>query len=171
MAEISKFIGNIHNTTLAQAIKWLEEHMDDGAECPCCGQLAKVYKRKLNSAMAFVLLLLHRRKGDDWVHVPSYINEKVRNPAVAAAVRGDWAKLVHWGLLSALEAERPDGSKRVGYYKVTKRGHRFAHNQIEVPKHLWFYNGGSTDRVDGKRVSIVEALGDKFNYSELMNAK
>ena len=168
MAEISKFIGNIRKTTLAQAIDWLEERMDDGAECPCCGQLAKVYKRKLNSAMAFVLLLIHRRKGTDWVHVPSYINAKVRNPAVAAAVRGDWAKLTHWELLTALEGERPDGSKRIGYYKITTKGRRFAHNQIKVSKHLWFYNGGPTDRVDTETVSIVDALGDQFDYSELM---
>lgn len=171
MSEISTFIGNIRKTTLAQAIEWLEERLDDGVECPCCGQLAKVYKRKLNSAMAFVLLLIHRRKGADWVHVPSYINAKVRNPAVAAAVRGDWAKLTHWGLLDALEGERPDGSKRIGYYKITTKGRRFANNQLKVSKHVWFYNGGSAERVDDEMVSIVDALGDKFDYSELMGAK
>lgn len=171
MSEINKFIGNIRKTTLAQAIDWLEEHLDDGVECPCCGQFAKVYKRKLNGAMAFVLLLIHRRKGTDWVHVPSYINAKVRNPAIAAAVRGDWAKLTHWGLLDALEGERPDGSKRIGYYKITTKGRRFANKQSKVSKHIWFYNREPTDQVDDEMVSIVDALGDKFNYSELMAAK
>lgn len=165
------FLDDPKKTTLAEAIDWLDRFIEEGAECPCCEQLAKIYKRKLNSAMAFVLLLLTRRRGDEWIHVPSFINAQVSDPAVAAAIRGDWAKLTHWGLIVALEGERPDGSKRNGYYKITRKGHRFAHNKIKVPKHIWFYNGAPTDHEDDEQVSIVEALGDKFSYSELMAAK
>lgn len=173
MPEIGTFKGNARKTTLAEAIDWLEEGLNDGVECPCCGQLAKVYKRKLNSAMGFVLLLLHRRKGDEneWVHVPSFINAKVRNPAVAAAIRGDWAKLVHWGLIDALDGQRADGSKRIGYYRITPKGRRFANNQIKVSKHIWIYNGEPTDDSDEEMVSILDVLGDKFDYTELMQAK
>lgn len=154
--------------TLKDAIEWLAERLSDGAECPCCGQLAKVYKRKLNGAMAYVLLLISRYKGVDWLHVPSYINEQVEDPAVAAAIRGDWAKLTHWGLLEEMPGERPDGSKRVGYYKITEKGLRFARGKLRVPRHIWLYDGRSLDREDEETVSITEAIGDKFDYSELM---
>ena len=38
--------------TLDDAEQWVEDNREDGAECPCCGQLAKVYKRPLNVTMA-----------------------------------------------------------------------------------------------------------------------
>ena len=155
-------------TTLYAAKVWLAKLIDDGAECPCCGQLAKIYKRKLNSSMAFVLTLIERDRRGDWIHVPSYINAKVKNPAVAAAVRGDWAKLVHWGLLEELRSKRPDGSYRVGYYKITKNGRLFARNKLRVPQHIWIYDGEVIDRQDTETVSVIEALEDKFDYAELM---
>jgi len=158
--------------TLIEAKAWLDERIEDGVICPCCDQHAQVYKRKLNSAMACVLLLINRHKGGEWIHVPSYINAKVRSPAVAAAIRGDWAKLKHWGLITELIGERPDGSTRVGYYMITRNGRLFAQNKLRVPRHIWLYNGSAiTSRKDTETVSITEALGDKFDYSELMNAK
>jgi hypothetical protein len=163
-----KFRGSPRTTTLLEAQQWLQRGLDDGVECPCCTQLAKVYKRKLNSAMAFVLILIDRRDGGEWIHVPSYINAQVKNPAVAAAIRGDWAKLTHWDLIEELVGERPDGSTRVGYYKITKNGRLFARNKLRVPRHIWLYDGCVIERQDSETVSITEALGDKFNYSELM---
>lgn len=157
--------------SLNSARAWLSERLDAGAECPCCGQLAKVYKRKLNGAMAYVLLLIARRDGDDWIHVPSYINAHEKRPGVAAAIRGDWAKLVHWGLLEELLGERPDGSTRVGYYRITERGRRFARGKLRVPRHIWIYDGRVLEHKDTETVSIREALGDKFDYSELMKGK
>ena len=166
-----KFHGSPRVTTLLEVQQWLQKRLDDGVECPCCTQLAKVYKRKLNGAMAFVLLLISRLKGGEWIHVPSFINAQVRNPAVAAAIRGDWAKLTHWGLIEELLGERPDGSTRVGYYKITRNGRLFVQNKLRVPKHIWLYDGHTTERQDSETVSIIEALGDKFDYSELMRAR
>jgi len=168
---VMPFDGDANRTTLAQAKDWLRARVDVGAACPCCTQFAKVYKRKLNGAMAYVLILVSRYDGSDWIHVPSYINEQTKSPSVAAAVRGDWAKLTHWGLLEELAGERPDGSTRVGYYKITENGRRFTRDQLRVPRHIWIYDGRSLDRKDTETVSIVEVLGKKFNYSELMSAR
>jgi hypothetical protein len=156
---------------LDEARNWLEAGLEDGVECPCCGQLAKIYKRKLHGMMAFVLLLIYRHKGDEWIHVPSLINAKKKSPTVWAGNGGDWSKLLHWGLIEALVAERSDGSTRVGYYKITDKGRLFAQNKIRVPHCVWLYNGQRLDRKDTKTVSIVEALGDKFDYTELMGAR
>jgi len=166
-----RFGGDPQKTSVADAKAWLRNNVNKGAYCPCCTQLAKVYKRKLNSSMAFVLLLVHRYEGSDWLHVPSYINTQVHHPGVAAAVRGDWAKLTHWGLLEEQpNQERADGSTRVGNYRITANGRAFAQNRIRVPRHIWIYDGHALNRTDGATVSIVEALGDTFNYAELMRA-
>ena len=34
--------------TLDEAKAWLRDQVDDGAHCPCCGQFAKVYKRRIH---------------------------------------------------------------------------------------------------------------------------
>jgi hypothetical protein len=44
-------------------------------------------------------------------------------------------------------------------------------NKLRVPKHIWLYDGHTTERQDSETVSIIEALGDKFDYSELMRAR
>jgi hypothetical protein len=38
----------------------LEAKLDEGVECPCCGQLAKRYERKLYSTMARQLIWFHQ---------------------------------------------------------------------------------------------------------------
>lgn len=166
------FTGDPNRTTLAMAKAWLRAQVNDGAHCPCCTQFAKVYKRKLNSSMAYVLVLVDRYPGSDWLHVPSYINSQVSHAGVAAAVRGDWAKLTHWGLLEEQpNQERADGSSRVGYYKITERGRLFVQCQLRVDRHIWLYDGRPLSRPGGPTVSIIEALGDRFNYAELMAAR
>lgn len=172
--KFSGFNGDERTTSLTEAKRWLKDRLPDGAFCPCCEQLAKVYKRKLGSAMAFVLVLVDRHKGDEWIHIPSYINAQSLKPVWAAAVRGggDYAKLIHWGLLErAPNQEREDGSDRAGYYKITSAGRKFVRNKIRVPRHIWFYDGEPLNREDDETVSIGEALGDKFDYSELMAAR
>lgn len=173
-------------TTLNEATEWLAERFDAGVHCPCCGQLVKRYKRKLNSSMAYVLILLFHREqyglaGDadsfktigPYVHVPSYLVWCTRRtPAMAAATRGDWAKLVHWDLIEAMPGqEREDGSKRAGFYKVTAKGDLFVNNALLVPAHIYLYNQEVQAQPDDTQipmVSIRDALGVKFNYAELM---
>jgi hypothetical protein len=55
--------------TLAEAQDWLRERLPDGAKCPCCTQFAKVYRRKINSAMAWQLIEAWRRCGQQEFHV------------------------------------------------------------------------------------------------------
>jgi len=149
-------------TTLRAAKVWLAKKLNDGAECPCCGRHSEIYKRSLNSAMVFVLILIDRSKDYNQLHVPSYINAQVKNPKLAASVRGDWAKLVHWGLIE---------ETRRGCYRITEKGRLFVRNRSRVPKHVWVYDGEALDQQDTETVSVVEALGDKFDYSELMGAR
>jgi len=153
--------------TLEEAKKWLRERFEQGAECPCCKQYVKLYKRKLNSFMAYALLLIDRyfRQPDakEWLHVPSYLVEQ-------NATDRECAKLRYWGLIEEMPEGREDGSPHAGFYKITDLGKQFVARTIRVPMYIHLYNGSIVRRPDAETIDIYEALGEKFNYNELMGS-
>lgn len=155
-------------TSLAAARQWVLDNRREGAVCPCCDQLAKVYKRKLNQCMVYALLLIYRaqQRNADWIHAPSYLHKNAkRGPTVRG---GDFAKLVHWGLIETKpESDRGDGSKRAGYYKITSKGRDFVDGKIRLPKHVFLYASAFLGFSD-ESTSFRDAFGEKFNYDELM---
>lgn len=163
-----KQFSNPHTASLDEAIAFVTANIQEGVECPCCAQLAKRYKRKLNSSMAYALILIYRsfRTSSDWLHVPEYLAAVCKTgPTIRG---GDWAKLVHWGLITGKDdAIRKDGSRRVGFYKITDLGRAFVEGRERVPKHVFLYAQRLVG-VDKTTVSISEALSEKFNYGELM---
>ncbi len=161
--------------TLEQAKAWLRSHFETGAQCPLCTQYVKLYKRKLNASMAYVLVLIyrwHRAQPEghkEWLHVPSHIaKEGGDNARQTAAIRGDWAKLKHWGLIEEYPAKREDGSKRIGYYRITPQGIAFVRGQSSVQAYIWIYNETVLQRPVLERVSIRDTLDKKFHYADLM---
>lgn len=142
----------------------LEAQMAAGAGCPCCGQFVRIYKRKLNSIMAAFLIWLVRRdraSGESWQDIKAA-------PDNIRSFGGDYAKLAHWGLV----ANKPnnDPSRRSsGLWRPTPKGVDFALAHRPVPSHVHLYNNeviGFSER----QVSIVEALGARFDYQELMSS-
>lgn len=150
---------------LEEAKQLLRDNWQEGIECPCCRQYVKLYKRKLNSAMAYVLVMMDRAP-TGYFHVENWL--KTQN--TPASLRGDFPKLHYWGLIEAKEATREDGSPRVGYYRITEKGRKFVHGLIEVPARAQLFNQKFYG-YDGDPISIKQALGDKFNYEELMGSK
>lgn len=129
-----------------------------GVDCPTCGQFAKIYRRALNSGMAQALIKLYRNAaGEQFVHAPS----------IVAIVGGDLAKLAHWGLLEEQLTVRPDGG-RAGYWRLTPKGRLFVNNLATVPKYVRIYNAEFLGHA-GPEINIIDALGHKFDYRELMS--
>lgn len=152
--------------------EWLRDRVNAGVTCPCCGQHAKVYKRPLNGSMAHALLLLSRAPlsamdAHGFVHMPSYLNGCGLSPKTAAAIRGDWAKLVHWDLIEPAPKNREDGSARTGEWRITTLGIGFANRQVRVLSHLRIYNQEPLG-LTGKHVWITDVLGKEFDYEEIM---
>lgn len=143
--------------TLAQVRTWIRLKRDEGVICPACDQHVKTYRRKINSGMARSLMLMYRVGGREWVHVPSQIGARSREEG----------KLAHWGLVEEEKAVRPDGG-RTGYWRVTRLGELFVLNRCTVPKYARIFNGELIALDPSEQVSIVDALGDKFHYAELM---
>lgn len=121
----------------------------------------KVYTRHLNSNMALCLLALYRHGINEFVKVEDFL---LQNGYPRC---GDFSYLTHYGFLEKLIANREDGSKRNGYYKITGRGLLFAENKTYVPEKFIICNGKLLG-FEGKNISIRQALGKKFNYNELM---
>jgi len=157
-------MGDIYEgNDLEEARNWLRARVEDGAECPCCTQFAKVYKRKLTSCGARTLIRMWRDSGLEWVHVPTLL--KTQLPDIAH--QGGYATLgQHWRLIVESPDEREDGG-RVGWWRVTELGERFVREQVTIQKYARLYDGRCMNLV-GSEISIKDALGTKFDYNELM---
>jgi hypothetical protein len=155
-------------TLLDEASKWVKDNAPDGVICPCCQQVAKVYRRKLNRAMAYALIVLHRLHDEadevGWLDVPRLL---AKHGLVTVLRSREYQKLCYWGLLETKGEKREDGGK-AGKYRFTAMGHMFVANKLAVPRHMLIYNGVVLEIDRSEMVTIREALGDKFGYDELM---
>jgi hypothetical protein len=144
--------------SLREAQDWLRNQIEDGAKCPCCTQLAKVYRRTLTSQVVNVLIAMHRHSGTNWVNLPTL-----------GLSRGDEAKARYWDLIEPMpDTTRDDGSTRNGWWRLTAKGEAFVLNRITVPKYARVYDGRLLGLDDTESVSVIDCLGKKFNYRELM---
>lgn len=141
-----------------------------GTNCPCCGQFAKIYKRKFNSGMARSIISFYKKSlwKQGWIHVLKEMDFGKRKGKFY--VNGDYGNLTAWELIEAKKEVAEDGNPSSGYYRITDVGKQFACGQIQIPKYTYHYNGEVLDRGSEEVVTIYQALGDKFNYQELMSA-
>lgn len=130
----------------------------EGVTCPCCGQLAKVYPRQIHSTMARELIRLWRAAGTgSWFHLPSLLGHN----------GGDVTKCRYWGLLEEERDVRRDDGGRAGFWQITEAGEAYVHGRLAVPKYAHVYDG-VFQRYDGPLQTIRQALGNRFDYQELM---
>ncbi len=145
--------------TLEESIEYVSEVLGSSAseECPCCGQIVKLYPRKLHDRMAAFLCALVRiwkaEKDNAWIHI--------RRINTGEKASTDASYLVHWGLVE----------RESGMYRPTKKGVRFAMGKIRVPSHAMVYNRKYCLGFSGTRISIKDALGEKFDLDELLYGK
>lgn len=151
------------NTPLGTARRWLRDRVDEGERCPCCTQLAKVYRRALNAGMARALIAMYRAGGTDWIHKPTVLK------GLGSAAR-DESILRYWGLLEEEKDRRPDGG-RSGWWRVTDAGEEFVLGATTVPKHARIYDGRCLGLDPESYISIKDALGNKFDYDALMRGE
>jgi hypothetical protein len=147
------------DASLTYAQAWLRERLDEGACCPLCTQFAKVYRRRVNSGMARALIALYRQSqatGRNHYHLASL-----------SRWTHEGGQLAWWGLITQRDDRRDDGGQS-GWWMLTATGEQFARNEIKLPKYAHIYNGRLMKLDDSEQVSIVDALGKKFHYAELM---
>lgn len=151
--------------TLADAQQFLNVNCNKGTHCPCCNQFVKVYKRKLNSGMAISLIDIYKMHLNvgiaSWLQVNKELTDigKIAYPA--------YASLHYWGLLEAKNNILNPAKKHSGLWKITPLGIEFVKNQTTVQKYAILYNKKLL-KLDGIDINIKDALGSKFNYTQLM---
>jgi len=154
-------------TSLEDAKAFVQRHLHDGVSCPACGQFCKVYKRPINSTMAFALCRIYQHfakyPNHVWLHIPQFLTQ-VRHASLSG---GDVVKLRYWGLIERVAGTRDDGSDRIGCYRITEVGKQFVEGRVAVPKYVYLYNQLLL-RLSEEMTTIREALGEKFKYDELM---
>ena len=142
--------------TLDEAKQWMRDQSATGARCPCCNQFVKVYRRKLNSSMARALIILYRH-GEDWVQFDHLVRESTTK------LSHDYIGLHYWGLTE----RHPE---KDGYWRITEAGIFFARKRLRVESHAVIYDANLV-RLDGDKINITDALGEKFDYNELMGER
>jgi hypothetical protein len=150
--------------TLEEAKQWLRERVDKGAKCPCCTQMAKVYRRHMTSTTGRTMIAMYRYHGTDWVNIPDLMKLYLRD----VAHQGGYATLAqHWGLIIEERTARDDGG-RPGWWHLTSDGVMFVKAQLKVPRKVTLYDNRLLGIDDSQMVSIHDVLGEHFNLAELM---
>jgi len=131
-------------------------------DCPVCGRLTKIYKRRLHTSIALQLIQLYRLGGaSEFVHASQLIGEGV-------AGAGDFTKAKYWNLIEPMHVVPDSGKKSSGYWMLTLDGKQFVEGERAIQEFALLYD----DKVlefSGRMVSIDECLGEKFDYSALMS--
>jgi len=158
------------DTTLIEVRSYVQRRLREGTTCPCCGQNAKIYKRKLNAWMARALIaFFHASKSAARFHALTVLSDPKYS---GLKTSGDYGKLVYWGLIEEAEdiPKAKDGNPNTGYYRMTALGRDFVMGATKVRRYICIYNNTLVESEDESEAttSITEALGNQFNYNELM---
>lgn len=147
--------------SLADAIRQMRSEVKDGTNCPCCGRLVKLYKRKLSAEMVVFLIALCREFEGDYLDIRTLRTWKYQ--------RGDYAYLAHWGLVEQKPGNEP-GKRGSAHWKPMPKAFLFLRRRGLAPSHIHMLCGqflGFSEEL----VSVDDALGQKFNYDELMGGE
>jgi len=150
--------------TLEQAgAIWHSVIKSEGGHCPVCDRWGKLYRRGINANMArhLIWLCLQDPREDGWIDVQRTAPDwMLRAPQIGT--------LRHWGMVLDAPVQGAK-SRTAGLWKPTAIGLEFAYNRISVPKYKYIYNDTVFD-TEGPDITILDCIGEHFNYSELMNA-
>ena len=141
--------------------------VEDGTDCFACGRYTKLYKRTMTSAAALWMIKLYRingAEGREFVYMPPKLKE-----IGGTASQGGYGNLgQHWELVDRKTGRREDGSTRIGFWRLNDDGRAFVLGDLLVPKHAHIYDNRVFD-FDGPPWSIYDALGEDFDYNDVMN--
>lgn len=103
----------------------------------------------------FIRLAQCCQGNDDFHHIKKY----------RTVGGGDMVKMRYWGLIE----EKPNENQKTrssGYWRLTPKGWRYLKGE-SVPKFAYTFDKKARE-VSGPDVTIRDALGTDFDYSELM---
>ena len=135
-----------------------------GITCSHCGQYAKMYRRKLGVGIAKFLILLHRISAAG-EHGRFYTTRNLYPRDNKAASDGVMARF--WGLIEVANSTNSAGAP-AGAYRLTDLGRQFVNGVYYAPRYVRVYNNEALGAPEGPVIGVIESLGTKFNYLDLM---
>jgi hypothetical protein len=136
--------------------KFIEDSARGPARCLCCKTLFRQYQRGMTSVIARALIGIYQVRED---HGYAHMSHVAR---VVDLRGGDYAKARYWGLADP----HPE---KAGWWRLTSLGERFVKGLASVSGHALVVNGRCID-FGGEPVTIRQALGERFDYNELMGS-
>jgi hypothetical protein len=147
--------------SLVEGKQFLKENIRKGVKCPCCGQTAKLYSRKVNSGMVLFLIGLYRlTKRDGRQFYPNTAVFKEMNLSVKSL---DYSILKHFGLI-AENINTDTKKKKSGEWILTDIGISFTERKTKIQENVLIYNN-KVIGFEGKNILISEV--SDFNYEDL----
>jgi hypothetical protein len=140
---------------------------NEGSHCRACGQMVKLYRRAFNHTLAVALAALYsadRERPEEWVHLANRL-AYLGHPDIARG--GDAMKLKFWILAEKQPGERPDGSNRLGYWRITPWGTSFVQGIRKISKYVYVYNN-SPYGFSKQSIGLSEAFHKGFNLQEIL---
>ncbi len=138
--------------TLQEARDAVKAGRSAGIVCPCCDQLVKVYRRKLNLQMARALYWMSRTPAGHYQDMTEAPADIIRNR--------EYSRLALWMLAEPEPGRNHVGSKR-GRWRLTHEGRLFVDGVIRVPEAVYVLNGKVVD-VSRETVKITDVKGFHF---------
>lgn len=146
-------------TPFHEVKNWLFERVRDGVSCPCCEQYARVYRRKVTDRTGRMMIAMWHKADLDWVHLPS-----INGSSDFTGHSGEHSIAQFWNLM-----ERDAEQARRGFWRLTEHGRDFIHRRVLIPKYAEVYDGRLIGLVeDSEMIDIVDVLGTRFDYEDLM---
>lgn len=152
----------MHQTEMLRTASFQDKLNRTGhAKCPTCGELKRIYRRKIHSSMAAGLVVAAQLSdnGSTAVDVKDISSKLERFIHACVNPVADFAKLRHWGLIEPTAVG--------GVWNVTDAGLGFVAGDIKIPK-LAHILDGECKKLCGPLVSIFSCLGSRFSLPELM---
>jgi hypothetical protein len=148
-------------TTLREIKEYLKSNYKVGCKCPACNQNVKLHPRKLNSSMAFGLVILYKLQRIGGVKM----NEEIAKLKIPSS-NIEYAKLAYWKLAEEVQGLK---GKRSGHWKITKLGIDFVRGDKTVSKTAYVYNNNCYG-LSPDQVTLDKAFGTKFKYHDLLKS-
>jgi len=159
----NKFDGKLSTTTLLEAKMWLHEmnRTPQGAICPCCSQMDKVYNRPIGISVIRVLANFYRYTK---IHGPGYYHyTKFQQSQVGR----DFPCFLRF--LNLIErAYNTDKKKKTsGTYTITDQGIAFVERQIAIRERILVYHDELIGTVGD--LKFINQFWPDFDYEQLMS--
>lgn len=136
---------------------------DKGANCPCCKRWGKINGYQITSTQTrgMIWMLKNFRK-NEWIDLGKAPKWILRSKSMAT--------LHHWGLLEAKPKKDDEDKRASGLWRLTPRGHDFIRRRTTMPKYAFVFDNRLI-KVSKEQVDVVQTLGKKFSYEELMSTR